>query len=128
MEKNKAIEVAKELFKHYPKQKSFFVTSDKQAFFEKGSADSHERSLSSDLEESIEILREDCEEKKEEPTKADYEKKIAALSKTLDATNKKLEKAEKGNDAYAVVALKAEAEKIAAEINDLKEKLEGLGE
>ena len=45
MNKNKAIEITKDLFEHYPSIDTFHVTADGQAFTQKDYAENHANSL-----------------------------------------------------------------------------------
>lgn len=124
MDKQTAIKVAADLFKHYPDQKSFFITSDGQAFFENGTAASHAATLDPAEPLVVEVTREEASGKpKEELTKEEVERVIEYAKEQVSKATKAVEAADKKNNADAKLKAKAKLEQAQRELANAEETL-----
>lgn len=125
MDKQTAIKVAADLFKHYPDQKSFFITSDGQAFFENGTAASHAATLDPAEPLVVEVTREEATEKpKVELTKEAAEKAVEKAKAKVTKATQAVEAADKKNNADAKLKAKANLEEAQQELANAEKALE----
>jgi len=90
MNKQRAIEVANAYFPSYPSVKTFYITSDEQAFEREVDAENHARSLGKDKDKDkvFEITREDVGE----PASVDDTDEVKALKAAIVAAEKEVSK------------------------------------
>lgn len=125
MDKQTAIKVAANLFQHYPDQKTFFITSDEQAFFEHGTAASHAATLDPAEPVVVEVTREEATEKpKVELTKEQAEKAVETAKAKVTKATQAVEAADKKNNADAKLKAKANLEKAEQELASAEKALE----